>query len=147
MINKDCVFNSISFVSRYKALCEKYSDFENRLRGNHLELYDKVLEGFSYPFKYVAKDKVYKVQEERSTVKVILQLVLQDGLVEPSITIKENNEFCSPFGRFDFIPERMNVDFDREQYNLPIYSNKEELKQILQQVFLIYEDIISELNK
>ncbi|HEV8511721.1 MAG TPA: hypothetical protein VGQ59_00500 [Cyclobacteriaceae bacterium] len=141
------VLNNINFVTRYQKICLDHNDFENRLSGNNRGLYDHVLSTFNYKSKYFPKEHFYRIVIEEGGYEFGLQLVLKDGLVEPMIDIRKDGTYFSPDGRFDFIPQEMGVEFDRKKYNLPKYTSEEELKSILKELFLIFEDIKSELAK
>ncbi len=138
------IFKGIGFVSRYKKLCSDYNDFDNSLRGNKKELYDQVLSKFDYEYKYFPKENFYRIVTRYNNYEFGLQLVLKDGLVEPMIDIKKGNSWLSPDGRFDFIPQKMEIEFDRKKYNLPKYTSETELVSILEEIFSLYEDIKKE---
>lgn len=139
------ILNRIDFVSRYQKVCREHDDFQNSLRGNKKELYDQVLSKFDYKPKYFSKEHFYRIETVENGYAFGLQLVLKDGLVEPTIDIKKGDTWLSPDGRFDFIPQKMGVEFDRKKYNLPKYCSEVDLEEILREVFSIYEDIKKEL--
>ena len=147
MIDLTPILKKIDFVSRYQKICSDHDDFDNSLRGNQKELYDQVLSKFNYMPKYFSKERFYRIVAEESNYEFGLQLVLKDGLVEPMIDIKKEDSWLSPDGRFDFIPQKMGVEFDRKKYNLPKYTSASELEQILREIFSIYEDIKGEVLK
>lgn len=139
------IFKKINFVSRYETLCSKHNNFDNGLRGNKTDLYEEVLRRLAYSAKYFKNERFYKVEQSLAEYIFTLHLTLKDGLVETHLYIKKNGELCIPNGRFDFIPERMEVDFDREKYNIPSYTSGVELEEILKEIFSIYEDIKKEV--
>ena len=139
------VLMDIGFIDRYKKLCEDYNDFDNRMREVDLDMINKLLESFGYDYTYDSKEQFYKLVNEIDEFTFILQLVLKDGIVEPLLNIKFQENYYNPYGRFDFIPKKMGVDFDRKRYNLPKYSSKQELEKILGQIFSIFEDIKNNL--
>lgn len=141
------IFIRIDFVSRYQKVCSDYDDFDNSLRGNKKELYDQVLAKFDYKPRYFSKERFYRIVTEENGYEFGLQIVLKDGLVEPMIDIKMGGAWLSPDGRFDFIPQKMGVEFDRKKYNLPKYTSEAELESILKEIFSIYEDIKKEVIK
>ena len=135
------ILNKISFIDRYKEICEKYNDFDCRMRDVDLDMVNVLLNHFGYDYTYFSKEHFYKIINEESEYTFTLQLILKDGIVEPLLNIKFQDKYFYPNGRFDFIPEKMNMEFDREKFNLPKYSSKAELKEILKQIFSIFEDI------
>ena len=146
-INITKILKNIDFVSRYQKICSKYNDFDNSLQGNRKELYDKILSNFNFKIKYFSREKFYRIISHYNDLEFGLQLVLKDGIVEPMIDIKKGDLYLSPDGRFDFIPEKMGVEFNREKYNLPKYNSEEQLEDILKEIFSLYRDIIEEVIK
>jgi len=115
------IFENINFVSRYQKICSIYNDFNNGLRGNRKELYDIVLSKFNYKPKYFPGECFYRIISNSNDFEFGLQLVLKDGLVEAMIDVKKDDIYLTPDGRFDFICQEINVEFDRKKYNLPKY--------------------------
>lgn len=138
---------SIEFVERYKKLCEKYNDFDNRLRGKNRELSDRLLSASSYDFKYFKKENFYRISIKEKDHEIFIELVLKDGIVEPLLIVKKAGKSYIPKGRFDFIPQKMGIDFDRKKYNLPKYCSESDLENILKEVLAIFEDIKNEVLK
>jgi hypothetical protein len=134
-------YKEIDFVKRYQQICFNYYDFNNSLKGNRKSLYDEVLSDFDYSFKYYKSESFYRMEEQKDESLFILTLTLKDGLVDVMLNIKLNDKWCVPGGRLDFLAAELDRNFDREQYNLPKYDNTEELKDILNQIFEIYEDL------
>jgi hypothetical protein len=135
------IFEKINFAQRYRTLCDAHQDFDNRLRGIHKPIYESVLRKMDCKFKYYSKGSFYQIINENNSCMFMLNLVLKDGLVESLIYININDSPVISQGRFDFLPEDMNIPFERKRYNLPIYVSEEELKEILKEIFSIYDDI------
>jgi hypothetical protein len=55
MTNIIDALKKIDFIDRYKAICINHNDFDNGMRGNNVELYDKVLNRLGYAPKYIKK--------------------------------------------------------------------------------------------
>lgn len=139
------VLNKIGFTQRYQAICAKHNDFDNSMSGNQKEQYDRILNQLGYKAKYFKKETFYRIVSINGDYEFTLQLVLKDGIVESMLNVKKGENYFSPYGRFDFIPQKMNVEFDRKLYNLPKYKSLEELEEILKEIFSIFEDIKKEL--
>lgn len=139
------VLKRINFVERYQAICNQYNDFDNRLRGNNIVIYTEIIEKLGYKAKYHKKECFYRIVSMHNNIEFGLQLTLKGGIIEPMLDVKRDNVYLSPDGRFDFIPQRMNVKFDRERNTLPTYTSLEELEEILKGLFSIYKDIKKEL--
>lgn len=143
MSNIDLVpyLQSVNFVESYQNICERFNDFDNRIRGNKKDVYDSILSQLGYEYEYFSKEQFYRITSQEGGHEFILQLVLKDGIVEPMLNIKWGDNYYFPNGRFDFIPKKMGVEFDRKKYNLPKYTSEAELESILKDIFSIYEDI------
>jgi len=135
------ILKQIDFVNRYRTICESYNDFDNGLRGDKKDLYEKSIIKLGYIPKYNSKEEFFEIAEEIGEYGFSFLLTLKDGIIEPILQIKKGNEYFLPSGRWDFIPQKMGVDFDRKKFNLPKYTNIEELEDILKLLFSIYEDI------
>ena len=139
------VLLKIDFTSRYRQLCDKYNDFDSRLRGSHKSLYESILEKTGYKFNYFSKGAFFQITELDQRFEFMLNLVLKDGLVETLLYIKENDTQILPGGRIDFFPEDVDIPFERKKYNLPIYESERDLENILTEILSIYEDIKKEV--
>jgi len=65
-----------------------------------------------------------------------LNFDFSNGLVEAFLYIKENEVNLKPNGRLDFIPEEIGLKFDRTMFNLPIYTNEDELLNIVSGILM-----------
>jgi len=135
------IFKEINFVRRYTKLCNDFNDFENRLSGNKRGIYDNIIQNLGYKVKYFKNGNFYQISSQFNKFLFNLNLVLKDGAVEALIYITFDGNECLPKGRFDFIPERIGIAFDKENISLPLYRNDLELEEILKEIFSIYKDI------
>ncbi len=139
------IFEKIDFVNRYQNICKNYNDFENRMRDSTKQLQKEILDTFNYKYKYISNGSFYQIKEEFDNLLFNLHLVLKGGQVESLIYIYKNRQTLEPNGRLDFLPEDLGITYDRLKYGaLPKYSSEKELKEILKDLFLIYEDIKTE---
>lgn len=142
------ILEKINFVHRYQNICKKYNDFDNGMRGNQRKMYDTVIKKFDYSIKYYNKEKFYRLEHKLSENLMLgIQLSLKDGLVESMLDVYESNDFLTPDGRFDFIAEELNENYNRDKYNLPSFTSEKELEEILKEMFSIFEDLKDELSK
>ena len=74
-----------------------------------------------------------------------LGLQLNSGLVEARLFYTKGEEWLL-YNRFDFICEEIDVDYNREVYNIPKYTSISELEEILKEIFSIYEDVKREVE-
>lgn len=141
------VYKKIDFVNRFKKISINHNDFKNSLSGNNKEMYDRILSKFIYPVKYFKKETFYKIEEKLGNITFIFQLVLKNGIVEPMLYVKLNENYLGPDHRFDSVCEKLEDSFTRREFPIPVYSSEEELEEILNEIFAIYEDFKSELLK
>jgi hypothetical protein len=136
----------INFVKRYEKLCSDHLDFDNRMVSVNKKIFDDILQKLGYNAKYIASENFYKISAEVNSFHVNFHLVLKGGLVEAILYIEKDGNEILPNGRLDFIPEEMNIPFDRDKYNLPIYASENELEIILEGLYNIYSDLKTELS-
>lgn len=141
------IFENIDFVKRYQSICEKHNDFENRMRDSTKQLQKEVLDKFNYRYKYISNGSFYQIKEEHNKLLLQLHMVFKRGIIETLLFIEINGKEIEPQGRIDFFPEELGIPFERNKYNLFFYSNKQELKEILADLFSIYEDLKNEVIK
>ena len=137
-------FSRIEFVKRYENLCKKHNNFGNRMKRFDKLIYNKIIDKFNYKITYIKKDKIYEIIQDNAGYKIILRLILKDGIIEPFLFYSMLSVFHNPCGRFDFICEKINKNFNREIYSLPIFSSEQELEIILKEIFSLYEDFKKE---
>jgi len=122
----------IEFANRYKSICVKYNDFDNRMSGNNKELYSTIIKRFGYDAKFYSKETFYRIEEEIGRFNFVLDFVLKNGVVETMWYPGQDKQFCVPDGRFDFIAEKLDKSYNRSLHNLPeIFSIYEDLKAAL----------------
>lgn len=146
-LNITFIYNKINFVQRYQKICEKYNDFENRLRDNKPEIYSNIIKKFGYKASYYKGETFYRIEENVENIIFGIQFTLKHGIVEIMLDTKFKNQWCVPDGRIDFMCKEIDENFDREKYNLPKYKSYEELEEILIGIFSIYEDFKLEFLK
>jgi hypothetical protein len=141
------VFIGTKFIERYRMVCESFNDFENSIRGSNKDKYLEILESVNLTSKFNKGERFYRHVDKVNDLEVTLTLSLHDGLVEPLIAFElDNNTFLTPDGRWDFIPEKLGVKFDRKKHNLPKFKNIDELRTILKEISSIYYDILRQLE-
>lgn len=146
-MNLKTVLEKIDFVSRYQSICEKHYDFDNRMRDSTKQIQKEVLDKFGYKYKYISNGSFYQIKEQENNITFQLHLVLKRGIVETLLFIIEEGKTVEPQGRIDFFPEDLGITYDRMKYGLPKYCSEEELREILADLFSIYEDLKTEVIK
>ena len=142
------IFEKINFVNRYQKICEKFNDFDNRMRDSTKQLQKKILDKLDYKYRYISNGSFYQIKEHEKDYLFQLHLVLKGGQIEILLFIQKKNKTLEPQGRIDFFPEDLGIPFERLKSGaLPKYSSEEELKEILKEIFSIYEDLKKEFVK
>ncbi len=140
------IFKEIGFVSRYKKLCIKHNDFDNRLRANNNKIFLEKLKTIDNSVVYLSKDKMFKIYFPHDNYSLDLGISVKNGLVEVFLFYIKDEEWLL-YNRFDGYAEELDETFDREIHNIPKYTSEKELEVILKEVFSIYEDMKKEIVK
>ena len=144
-LNLTMIYNKINFINRYKKISLNHNNFKERLDGNKKEIYDKILSKYNYQIKYFKKETFYKIEEKFEDVIFTIQLVLKDGIIEPMLYVKLGDKYIEPDHRFDSICEKLDSTFSRRDFPIPKYVSENELKEVLDDIFSIYEDFKREV--
>ncbi|QPH39442.1 hypothetical protein [Pedobacter endophyticus] len=140
------IYIKSDFVRKYRSICEKYNDFNNRMRGDNILLYKKMFDKLNINYTYNKKESFFKLENFIADYKFNLNLILKGGLVEALIYIETEDDFLKPSGRFDFIAEQIDKEFDRKKYNLPKYCSEQELECIVEELLSLYQDLRTEFR-
>lgn len=130
----------IHFIDRYRALSEQYScelnqSFENYSNENVL----KIIALFGYSVKYIKSGNFFKIVELYDKYKFQFHLSLKYGVVELIWSISENEGIHQLGGPWGMI-KRLLDEKEDDKVKLPVFRNYEDLKEILREVFCMYED-------
>jgi len=118
------ILENIHFIKRYQELCEEYDNLYGSLRGNKKRTYDEVLASFNYNTKYFKNGNFYKIEESSSNIKVVLHMCFRNGMVEFLLYPEIDGLETSSNGRFDFLPEKLGIPYDREKNIAYHYSRQ-----------------------
>lgn len=135
------VFKDIDYVNRYQEICNKYNDNANRMEEDVIEYCGEIFAKVGYKPEYSEITRRYWVSATCNGYEVGLQISLNDGMVEPMLSIKRFDISLSPNGSFELIAEEIDQAPDKPKYTLPVYTSVSELEIILLQIFLIVEDL------
>lgn len=137
------VLEKINFIGKYKNLSEKYSFALNE----SFEKYDNkevinVFKEIGYKAVHIKNENFFKVVEKIEDYKFQFNISLKYGCVEFIWAVWKGKELQtgSPWGVLKDLLE----DND-ESVSRPIFRNYDELKEILQEALLMYEDFKREL--
>lgn len=132
----------IDFVKRYEALSHRFSAErmppDDRLCYIDGEEVMEMVKNFGYSLLFNAKEKFYKTREEQSgALTFSVHIILRDGMVDLVWVVRENGELLlgAPWGVYS----RRLVDANY-RIKKPVFGTYEDLEDILQYTFGMYED-------
>ena len=134
--------NKISFCERYKALSDA-TQFANNVTSLQIEEVVEIFKRLGYGATFNRAESFYKVVQEVEPFRFQFNISLKYGNVELIWDFLEHGYRLKPSGPWNAIYKRLlNAD---ERILMPKYRNSEDLKDILKQSFVIYEDLKKEL--
>jgi len=138
------ILQQINFASRYKSLCERYSDFNGRLKEYDRDKIQDFYEGKGLKVSFVKGERFFKVLETVGEFKVQFNTIPENGFLQFVLDVKKGNErYNLGWGMWESITrELLNTESGK-----PKFINYEELNEILKEAFSIYEDFKRELLK
>lgn len=132
----------MNFIKRYEELANKFSA-ERTPSSNRLVYFDgeevmEIAQNLGYFLRFDAKEKFYKIKEEQiGNYSFGVHIILQGGRVELVWVVRENNELL--LGAPWSIYSRRLIDPDY-RIKAPIFGTYEDLEEILEITFEMYED-------
>ena len=132
---------SMDFIKRYEELSARFSS--ERTPSNERLRYvdgDEVMEMirvFGYTPQFDAKEKFYKIKEEQVGEFTFGFHIILDGMADLVWVVKKNGELLlgSPWGVYS----RRLIDVNY-RIKKPVFGTYEDLEEILQTAFGMYED-------
>ncbi|MGG3504885.1 hypothetical protein ABES58_05305 [Paenibacillus lautus] len=141
MIDKhtEYAFVKIKFIERYKNLAAKYQfniseSFEN-YESNQVV---KIMSELGYVSSFNKKEKFFKITETQNDYKFQFVISLKYGVAEFIWSVWENSELRIG-GTWGILKEQLD-GLENDKVRKPVFRNYEELKELLADAFLIYED-------
>lgn len=137
------VLKKIDFVKRYTQLSNEFGN-----KNDTFEQYDndeiiKIIEECGYKAKYIRSENFFKIKEKSHDFEFQFNIRLKYGICEFIWGLTKNNDRWELGGPWGLI-SRLVMGND-SKYPLPCFSNYDNLRIILDQVFEIYEDFKSKL--
>lgn len=139
------VLENIDFLSRYRALHEKFPLIDGVMHACSNEEVLRVLESLGYKFKYAKKENFFGLKEVISNYAFTFNISCKYGVVELIWDIVLNGERLMLGG-----PWGLTCDLllnDTCDIKKPAFKSCDELKDILQEALSIYEDFKKEAMK
>lgn len=138
------ILKEIDFSDRFRKISEQYKDYENRFVDGNPDEIQHIIQSFGYKFKFNKSEHFYKLVEKIKNLKIQFNIVVQRGTIEFIWGIEKDNKRLkmggSICGAIEFLDQE---DFSAK----PIYSNYNDLHEILKEAFSIYEDFKREVIK
>ena len=144
------IFEKINLCKRHYTLSVQ-NNYENTFENYSNEKVIEIVKELGYTAKYRKKENFFQIIETTSKIKFYFHFSLKYGLVEIIIywEYKKNKDI---WGGGDFAGLCKLIEISRgeemEGYiRKPCFRNYEDLKNILREYFLIYEDLKTEVLK
>ena len=144
------IFEKIDLYERHSNISNQYR-FEETFENYSNEKVIEIVKELGYTAKYRRKENFFQIIETTSKIKFYFHFSLKYGLVEIIIywEYKKNKDV---WGGGDFAGLCKLIEISRgeemEGYiRKPCFRNYEDLKNILREYFLIYEDLKTEVLK
>ena len=128
-------------------MCTKHSDRENNIKDKSLKEIDELLNNMNLSFSFDKKECFFKIKEKIVAYDFQFNIIPYTGALQFVWSVKLNKQMLElSWGIWESILEEMlNKSFEIRPR--PYYSNYQELKEILNEAFAIYEDFKTEVLK
>ena len=144
------IFEKINLYERYSYISNQYR-FEDKLKDYSNDEAIKTVEELGYSAKYRKKEKFFQIIETINEMKFYFHFSLKYGLVEVIMYWEcINNKDIWGGGTFAGICKKIEIAKNEEKEGYikdACFRNYEDLKNILREYFLIYEDLKTEVLK
>ena len=137
----------IDFIKRYEEISKKYN--VDRTPSNKRLVYldgeevMEIIQDLGYSSIFDSKEKFYKIiEEQKGDFSFCVHIILRDGMVDLVWVVREKEELIlgAPWGTYS----RRLID-SSYRIKKPVFSDYEDLKEILKITFKMYEDFKSVL--
>ena len=144
------IFEKINLYERYNNISNLYR-YEDKLKDYSNDEAIKIVEELGYSAKYRKKEKFFQIIETINEMKFYFHFSLEYGMVEVIIFWEyENNKDLSGGGLLSVVCKLIEIAKNEEKEGYikdARFRNYEDLKNILREYFLIYEDLKTEVLK
>ena len=144
------IFEKINLYERYNNISNLYR-YEDKLKDYSNDEAIKIVEELGYSAKYRKKEKFFQIIETINEMKFYFHFSLEYGMVEVIIFWEyENNKDLSGGGLLSVVCKLIEIAKNEEKEGYikdARFRNYEDLKNILREYFLIYEDFKNEVLK
>ena len=144
------IFEKINLYDRYRDINNLYR-FEETFENYSNDEVIKIVKELGYSAKYRKKEKFFQIIETIDGIKFYFHFSLEYGMVEVIIFWEyENNKDLSGGGLLSVVCKLIEIAKNEEKEGYikkACFRNYEDLKNILREYFLIYEDLKTEVLK
>ncbi|GIJ97554.1 hypothetical protein CAPN001_21230 [Capnocytophaga stomatis] len=143
------IFEKINLYERHKNLSKQYR-YEDKLKNYSNDEAIKIVKELGYSAKYKKKENFFQVIETINEKKFYFHFSLKYGLVEIIMGMMDKNKRHIIGGAFSWLCKKIKITENEEIKDNVKYArfrNYEDLKNILKEYFLIYEDLKREVLK
>ena len=144
------IFEKIDLYERHSNISNQYR-FEETFENYSNDEVIKIVKELGYSAKYRKKEKFFQIIETINEMKFYFHFSLKYGLVEVIIFWEyENNKDLSGGGLLSVVCKLIEIAKNEEKEGYikdARFRNYEDLKNILREYFLIYEDLKTEVLK
>ena len=144
------IFEKINLYERYSNISNQYR-FEETFENYSNDEVIKIVKELGYTAKYRKKENFFQIIETTNKLKFYFHFSLKYGMVEVIIFWEyENNKDLSGGGLLSVVCKLIEIAKNEEKEGYikkARFRNYEDLKNILREYFLIYEDLKTEVLK
>ena len=144
------IFEKINLYERHSNISNQYR-FEDKLKDYSNDKTIEIVKELGYSAKYRKKEKFFQIIETIDGIKFYFHFSLKYGLVEVIMYWEcINNKDIWGGGTFAGICKKIEIAKNEEKEGYikdARFRNYEDLKNILREYFLIYEDLKTEVLK
>ena len=138
------IFEKINLYERHSNISNQYR-FEDKLKDYSNDKTIEIVKELGYSAKYRKKEKFFQIIETINEMKFYFHFSLKYGLVEVIMYWEyENNKDLSGGGLLSVVCKLIEIAKNEEKEGYikkARFRNYEDLKNILREYFLIYEDL------
>ena len=144
------IFEKINLYERHSNISNQYR-FEETFENYSNDEVIKIVKELGYTAKYRKKENFFQIIETTNKLKFYFHFSLKYGMVEVIIFWEyENNKDLSGGGLLSVVCKLIEIAKNEEKEGYikkARFRNYEDLKNILREYFLIYEDLKTEVLK
>ena len=137
------IFEKINLYERHSNISNQYR-FEDKLKDYSNDKTIEIVKELGYSAKYRKREKFFQIIETINEMKFYFHFSLEYGMVEIIMGMMNKNKKHIIGGAFSWLCKKIKVTENEEIKDNVKYArfrNYEDLKNILREYFLIYEDL------